>query len=468
MQRRDGRVPLGRVRRMMPLAGVAAGAVGEWAVTGLLARAGKIDAVDRFRERNAENYVRYLGDCRGLLMKAGQILSMVDARAWGEGAFLPYQQALSRMQSEVPAMSSGLVSELLEAELGAGVELFADLVEEPIATASIGQVHRAVLHDGRQVAVKIQYPGVDQAIREDLANAELLVAFLRFAATMAGIKVDIRGLARELAARIHEELDYRHEAATITSFSELYRGHPFIRIPQVVSEVSSDRILTMTYLDGMDWARAQHADQDLKNTWAEAIMRFVYGNPRLANLLHADPYPENYRFNNDGTVGFLDFGCVQVLADGDRRTWAAMIRAALEGRKTDLRLLMAQAGFLDADPTLSADELYQWWEDLIREFIVEPQPVTYTPQATGRVIRNLLDIRDRSHPIARVRVPQTHAFSTRIQLNLVSILATMGATVPARAIADDIDYVSEPTTELGKQHHAWIHARDLRNPLRPN
>ena len=126
---------------------------------------------------------------------------------------------------------------------------------------------------------------------------------------------DLRQATREIAARISEEVDYRHEAANITAFSDLYRGHPFIRVPEVVAEASGDRVLTMTYLDGMDWAAAQQADQDLKNTWAEVISRFVLGSYRHANLFHADPHPGNYRFGTDGTVGFVDFGCVKVLTE---------------------------------------------------------------------------------------------------------------------------------------------------------
>ena len=141
-----------------------------------------------------------------------------------------------------------------------------------MAAASIGQVHRAVLRDGRQVAVKIQYPGVAQAIRDDLANTELVATFLRFATVSVGNDGRSRAVAREAAARISEEVDYRHEAAMIAVFSDLYRGHPFIRVPDVIPEASSDRVLTMTYLDGMDWAAAQQADQDLKNTWAEVII----------------------------------------------------------------------------------------------------------------------------------------------------------------------------------------------------
>ena len=155
--------------------------------------------------------------------------------------------------------------------------MFAWFSDEPIAAASIGQVHRAVMHDGREVVVKIQYPGAAEAIRADLANHEMVTKFLRFMSSASGATMpDLRTATREIVARIAEEIDYRHEAANITAFSELYRGHPFILVPDVVAEASGDRVLTMTYLDGLDWAAAQEADQDLKNTWAEVISRFLW------------------------------------------------------------------------------------------------------------------------------------------------------------------------------------------------
>jgi predicted unusual protein kinase regulating ubiquinone biosynthesis (AarF/ABC1/UbiB family) len=180
------------------------------------------------------------------------------------------------------------------------------------------------------------------------------------------VRAHVRAVAREAAARISEELDYRHEAATIATFTQLYRDHPFIRVPSVHYETSSDRVLTMTYLDGMDWTAAQHAEQDLKNTWAETVIRFNQGSFRYANLLHADPHPGNYRFNTDGSVGFVDFGCVKVLPEPQRWRLVAMTRAVIDGRKDDYRDLMVQAGFLDSDSDVSADELYQWLSEALR------------------------------------------------------------------------------------------------------
>lgn len=456
-------VPQGRIRRTMPLAGFTARSAGGRLVAGLRQKAGTDGAVERFHERTAERYTELLGHSKGVLMKAGQILSMIDARAIGSGGYLPYQKALERLQSDAPPMHPSLVRKVLDDELGSAVHNFAEFSDEPIAAASVGQVHRAVLHDGREVVVKIQYPGVAQAIRDDLANTELLATFLRFVVATAGIKVDIRTVAREAAARIGEEVDYHHEAAAITTFSEFYRDHPFIRIPEVVPEASSDRVLTMTYLDGMDYAAAVQADQDLRNSWAEVINRFVNGNCRHANLVHADPHPGNYRFNADGTVGFLDFGCVQTFPEKQRLPWVTMMRAMVEGRVDDHRNLMIQMGFLTADSVLSTEDLRRWAAEMTYELTM-PQPVTYTPDTTARTLREMFP-GGSDHPIAQLQVPAEFVFTSRISLAVNSVAAGLQATLPLRAIFDDLDGVAEPITELGKLHHAWVRERGLPSAL---
>jgi predicted unusual protein kinase regulating ubiquinone biosynthesis (AarF/ABC1/UbiB family) len=449
----------------MPLAGFTARAAGGRLVAGLREKAGQTDAVDDFHERTAERYADLLGHSKGALMKVGQMMSMVDSRAVGTGGFYPYQKAMSRLQAGAPPMHPDLVHELLATEVGSAVQEFAEFSDEPMAAASIGQVHRAVLRDGRAVAVKIQYPGVAQAIRDDLANTELLATFLRFMQAASGMKTDVRAVAREAAARISEEVDYRHEAATITTFSDLYRDHPFIRVPDVVPEASGDRVLTMTYLDGMDWAAAQHADQDLRNTWAEVIIRFNQGNHRHANLLHADPHPGNYRFNTDGTVGFVDFGCVKVLPEPERWRLVAMLRAVIEGRKDDYRDLMVQAGFLAPNSDLTADELYQWQSETLYEIVKSPQPATYSPETTRRVLQGYFDVRDADHPIGRMNPPDDYVFTSRGTFALNAVAAGLCATLPMRAIMDDLDCVAEPVTELGKLHHAWVRERGLPSAL---
>lgn len=453
--------PRGRIRRTMPLAGFTARAAGGRVVAGLRKQAGDAGAVERFHERTAQRYAELLGHSRGVLMKAGQMLSMIDTGTVGLDEVSPYQRALSRLQADAPPMSAALVREVAEAELGRELaEVFAEFHDEPMAAASIGQVHRAVLGDGRQVAVKIQYPGVAEAIRDDLANTELLATLYRFLSAASGAMPDIRQATQELAERISEELDYRHEAANITAFGELFRGHPFIRIPDVVPEASGDRVLTMTYLDGLDWTAALDADQDLKNTWAEVIVRMVTGSYRHGNLFHADPHPANFRFGLDGTVGFVDFGCVKVLPEVQRQRLVRMARAAVEGRKDDLREAMAETGFLSVDSTLTADEAYQWWSSIMYELLV-PQPATYSRHTSQRAIESMIDLRAGDHPMRRMLVPSDFVFFARLNLSMNAVFAAMGATLYARAALDDMDGVADPSTDLGKQHDAWARRRGL-------
>ncbi|MEZ0053691.1 putative unusual protein kinase regulating ubiquinone biosynthesis (AarF/ABC1/UbiB family) [Mycobacterium sp. MAA66] len=460
MPHHDTPVPKGRLRRTMPLAGFTARAAGGRLVAGLRERGGDDGAVQRFHERTAERYTDLLGHSKGALMKAGQILSMVDSSAVGTGGFAPYQKALSRLQSNAPTMPGALVEAVLQDELNCGTEHFAEFDTEPIAAASVGQVHRAVLRDGRQVAVKIQYPGVAQAIRNDLANAELLTTFMRFVMAASGMVVtDLRGAVAEIAARITEEVDYRHEASMITRFADLYRGHPFIRVPEVIWEASGDRVLTMTYLDGVDLATARLVDQDLKNRWAEVVFRFVNSSGRHANLAQVDPHPGNFRFHPDGTVGFIDFGCVQVADERQRWLYVALMRAGIEARYDDCRALMIEMGVIPAESALSDNSFRQLVLDMTDQF-TRPQPVTYGPDMVAQSVRAMFGDED-FMPATHVEVTRDFVFLPRILVACNHIAARLGATVPARSIIDDLDGVAEPTTELGRQHHVWRRERGL-------
>ncbi|CAJ1508054.1 ABC1 kinase family protein [[Mycobacterium] holstebronense] len=454
-------VPQGRVRRTMPLAGFTARAAGGRVVAALREKAGNTGAVEKFHERTAERYAELLGHSKGVLMKVGQMFSLIDAGTVGGGELSPYQRALTKLQADAPPMAPELAREVVRAELGRPVEeVFAEFTDEPIAAASIGQVHRAVLPDGRQVAVKVQYPGVAEAIRADLANTELLTTVIRFASAATGPIPDLRQSAREVSSRIIEEIDYRHEAANITAFARLYRDHPFIRTPEVVPEASADRVLTMTYLDGLDWAAAQQADQDLKDTWAEVICRMVTGSYRHANLFHADPHPGNYRFGLDGTVGFVDFGCVKVLSEPLRRGLVGTLRSVLDDDRPALVDSMTALGFFTADSTLTGDEAHQWWTAIVHE-LLEPQPVTYSPETISRAVRSLLDVLAADHPMRRISLPPDLVFFSRLNLSMNAVFAALGATFDVRSVVDDMDGATEPTTELGKQHIAWVTGRGL-------
>ncbi|MCZ0730926.1 ABC1 kinase family protein [Mycolicibacterium iranicum] len=460
MPDRDVHITAGRMRRTMPLAGFTARAAGGRIVAGLRERAGGQGAVAAFHERTAERYVDLLGNSKGALMKMGQLLSLIDPSDIGDGGFSPYQKAMSRLQSDAPPMPAELVRGIIAAELDKGMATFADFSDEPLAAASIGQVHRATLRDGTEVAVKVQYPGVAQAIRADLSNTELIATFLRFATSASGIVLDPRELAQEYAARIIEETDYRREAAMIDRFHRLYHDHPFIRVPATVPTACTDQVLTMTFMNGISWTEAQSAPQPLKNTWAEAITRFSYANLRHANLLHADPHPGNYRFGSDGSVGFVDFGCVKVLPERQRRLWVSIVRATIDQRFDDLRDDVISAGFLTADSPMTGEDLAAFWTQVFYEGIAAPQPVTYSAASTTRTARWMFSP-DSANPLSRMHIPDAYAFAPRVQQALTLICAALHATLPARGITDDMDGVAPPCTPLGDQHHAWVRRREL-------
>ena len=216
----------------------------------------------------------------------------------------------------------------------------------------------------------------------------------------------------------------------------------------------------MTYLDGMDWAAAQHADQELKNRWSEVIARFVFGSYRHANLFHADPHPGNYRFGADGTVGFVDFGCVKHLTEPQRQRIVKVVRAAVDGRKDDLRDIMIDSGFFTADSALTADDTYRWWQGILYETL-DSQPATYTEHASARAIQFLLDVRAPRSPMRQMSIPPDLVFFSRINLSMNAVFSALRACIYNRGLLDDMDGVAPPVTELGRQHLAWVRQRGL-------
>src|SRR4051812_29338304 len=243
-------IPQGRLRRTPPPAAAPARAAREGVVDVLRRRLkGERGASLEFHVRNAERYADVLSRSKGVLMKVGQMVSFVDAGAVLEGPYGEvYRAALASLQADAEPMEPVLVAAVIESELGRPPEeVFAEFSPEPIAAASIGQVHTARLQDGTEVAVKVQYPGVADAIRDDLANTQLLLTFVKIAKGVVPQyrNFDVRPLADEIAERFWEELDYRTELANQMEFAEHYRGHPFAHVPEVFPELSSDRVLTM-------------------------------------------------------------------------------------------------------------------------------------------------------------------------------------------------------------------------------
>ena len=306
---------------------------------------------EQFAIRTAEDVVRELGQMKGVVMKAGQMLSFII-----DGLPENARSVLESLQANVPPMAPSLAASVVTEELGGPPEeVFLDWDPIPAAAASIGQVHRAVTRDGRRVAVKVQYPGIGATIGSDLDNAELLYRLL---STFALKSLDVRGLVDELRQRMIDELDYIHEAACQTEFVERYRDHPFIRVPEVIGEYSTARVLTSDWVDGLSWDDfLAQADHDARQRAAEIIFRFVHGAIYRVGVFNGDPHPANYLFDADGSVTFIDFGLVKRWGPGEFETLTPVIDPLFDRDATGVVAEMERAGFLRTDHGLDPERV---------------------------------------------------------------------------------------------------------------
>lgn len=395
-----------------------------------------------YHAKHAARYAELLGNMKGALMKAGQILSFVDASDLVPEPYREvYRTALAQLQADAPPMPPEMVAEIVEEQLGAPPDrAFAWFSPMPMAAASIGQVHAAHLHDGREVAVKVQYPGVAEAIDADLRNTELLAAVLKMGKSMLrefAPNLDARAVAEEIRERIGEELDYRIEAANQQHFVDLYRDHPTIHVPSVVHELSAAQVLTMELIDGMRWSAALEQPQELKDQWGRAIVRFVYGSLWTHGVFNADPHPGNYLFHDDGTVTFLDFGCVKHFTPAQVEAMKDMERAVLTDDAELLCRAFVAQGFL-GDEAPPADDLMAWYRQSY-EPVLAPQPATYTPEfAAGAVQRHFDPLGEYGKLVRAFDLPKDFVFLGRIFVGLNSVLGALRATADWRALADEL------------------------------
>jgi predicted unusual protein kinase regulating ubiquinone biosynthesis (AarF/ABC1/UbiB family) len=446
----DGR----RLHRTAPLIGLTARTAGEAVVVGLRSKLRGADSTG-FHERTAERYTELLGRSKGALMKAGQMLSLASAGP-GVPAELQsvYQTSLARLRSEAPPMAPGLARQTLESELGLSIEsAFAQFDWEAMAAASIGQVHAARLHDGRAVAVKVQYPGVADAIEVDLQNTELLGTFLRLVVSWMSpqrVKWDIRAYADELRTHVTEELDYRREAANQAEFAERYRGHPFIHVPDVIGELCSDHVITQELVQGIPWNDALVASQELRDSWAEAIYRFYWGSYDRFHLFNADPHPGNYIFHEDGSVSFLDFGCVKRLGKDQADMMDAILRACLRGDALASWRASVEAGFWRSSDPVTPEEVLDWWcEDT--PMLCRDEHFKVTTDSLARYIaRRFSPTGPSANAIRWATPPPDCSIMTRIELGVYSAIANLRASVNWGSIAAEHFENAEPLTAMGR------------------
>jgi predicted unusual protein kinase regulating ubiquinone biosynthesis (AarF/ABC1/UbiB family) len=444
-----------RARRSAELARIGGAAGAGYAAHKVRA---KLAASDEKREelakafelRTAEQVAEALGGMKGALMKLGQMASYLD-----QGLAEPVRDALAQLQADAPPMAAELAVATIEQDLGAPVgELFASFEETPLAAASIGQVHRAVLHDGRAVAVKVQYPGVDDAIRADLANAGVL--FQGVGMLFPGL--DPKPIVEEMRARVLEELDYHGEARNQQLFADYYRGHPFVHVPDVVQERSATRVLTTVLADGARFDEVRSWSQEQRDLAGEAIYRFVMRSLYRLHAFNGDPHPGNYLFQGDGRVVFLDFGLVKHFDASEVQVFTDMVRSMVLDRDVaGFRKVIEGVGLLPAGAPFDDDLVGQYFGHFY-EFVLEPGPVTMTPEYASETVRRIFDTSGPFGDIMRAaNVPPSFVLIQRINLGLYAVLADLGATADWRRISEEIwpFFEGPPSTPLGEAEAEW-------------
>ena len=403
---------------------------------------------EQFAIRSAEDVAKVLGGMKGAIMKAGQMLSFI-----ADGLPEEAKAALATLQADVPPMAPSLAEGVVRGELGADPEkLFLDWDPIPVAAASIGQVHKAVMPDGRLVAVKVQYPGVDKAIQSDLDNAEFLYnVFAQFALK----NLEVKALVDELRERMADELDYRHEANCQTEFADRYAGHPFIRIPRVVPERSARRVITSEWVDGMRWEEfLATADQATKDRAGEVIMRFAQGSIHLDNVFNGDPHPGNYRFHEDGSVTFLDFGLVKRWSAGEFDRLGPVLDAVLAEDPELLVRTSVAANFLAPNHGFDPGFVFEYVRGPYEPYLTER--FTYTREWTGKALQTVVDMQGRyGELIKKLNMPTSYVILDRVVWGVSALLSRLEATNCWRAILAEYREGAPPSTELGVLEAEW-------------
>ena len=397
--------------------------------------------------QTAEDVASTLGAMKGVLMKLGQMASYVD-----DGLSPAARRTLSRLQDSVPPMSPELAAQVITEELGQPPErVFATWDPEPIAAASIGQVHRAITLDGRAVAVKVQYPGIAETIEADLGNVALLRRMLKISAPQQ----DVDALLAELRERITEELDYGREARNQQLFARFYAGHPTIHVPGVVEELSTRRVITSDLADGARFAELASWSQAERDLAAETIYRFVFRSLYEAHAFNGDPHPGNYLFHGGGRVTFLDFGLVKHFSAEELAPLVAMVKhLCVENDPEAFRRAMEDAGFLMPGAPLPTDMIVEHMA-LFYDTVRERGPRTMTGDYASAVTRRFFDFR--SPLAAYVQIPRSYVILQRINLGLFALLGELSATADWRCIAEEIwPFVQGPAcTPMGAAEAEW-------------
>ncbi|GAA2492477.1 AarF/ABC1/UbiB kinase family protein [Terrabacter carboxydivorans] len=427
-------LPRKAVVRSAKLASVPLGFAGRTAL-GLGKRLGGRPAemvAAELQARTAQQLFQVLGELKGGAMKFGQALSIFEA-ALPEDLAVHYRATLTKLQDSAPPMPTSSVHGVLRAELGTRWRSkFASFDDHPVASASIGQVHRAVWKDGRDVAVKIQYPGAGAALMSDIRQIS------RVAKVAAGWVpgIELGPILDELRDRMAEELDYRLEAESQETFAAAFDDDPDFAVPHVVD--GREHVIVSEWLDGLPLSRIiAEGTQEQRDTASQLYLRFLLAGPARAGLLHADPHPGNFRITPDGRLGVIDFGAVNHLPEGMPPEIGPLLTTGLEGSAEDVLEGLREIGFVKERIDLDPERLLDYLEPFMAPFRTDT--FTFSRDWLRGVFAHINDPRQPNYAVAyKLNLPPEYLLIHRVWGGGIGVLSQLGGTVHGRAIVDEL------------------------------
>lgn len=450
-----------RGTRTARLGRVAAGGAMRWAGDRLDTRG---TADDRRRRRGdrivatIDALVDQLAVMRGAAMKAGQVLSTVEFPGLDDEQAAHLQARLASLRDNVPPVNWSQMRRVLAADWGEPPERVLEHID-PVAAAaaSIGQVYRGRTHEGREVAIKVQYPGIAESVESDMRNLLLLSPLLR--QLMPGL--DVKSVLAEVRERIVEECDYELEASNHRCIERFWRGHPFILVPGVDTELSRRRVLVTEWVDGMSFGDVTQQPDAVRDRYAEIVYRFFYGSALEVGVALGDPHPGNYLLCPDGHVGFFDFGMMRRLAPSYLRREALIGKGVREGDVAAIVSGMRELGYLPGAPADWDGELLLDYMREVSWWLQAEEAVRLAPEDLWRSTEVLREpgARPQIDQLRRMTLPAEALLLRRMEGLLFQTAATMRASVPWGALLRELVEGAEPVGALGAQHAAWLAIR---------
>ncbi|ADU00577.1 predicted unusual protein kinase [Mycolicibacterium gilvum Spyr1] len=380
-------------------------------------------------DKAAQQLFTVLGELKGGAMKVGQALSVMEA-AIPEQYGKPYREALTKLQREAPPLPAAKVHRVLDQQLGTKWrERFQTFDDKAVASASIGQVHKAVWADGREVAVKIQYPGADEALRADLKTMQRMVGVLKQLSPGA----DVQGVVDELIERTEMELDYRLEADNQRAFAKAYAGHPEFVVPRVVA--SAPKVVIQEWIEGIPLSHIiREGTQEQRDLMATRLFEFCDDAPTRLEMVHGDAHPGNFMLLPGDKMGVIDFGAVAPMPGGWPIELGQMLRYAVDKNYDKLLPTMEKVGFIQKGQTVSTREI----DDMLKQYVepLEVEVFHYTRRWLQKMTTLELDKAAGQIKAARqMDIPPKLAIPMRVIASIVAISCQLDAHVPTRRIA---------------------------------